>query len=96
MTEELKDHISRLIALYEKQKERVASLSELLENKDSQIARYKEELEKCKAQINDLTLQVEDFRLRSAFVSEDNKAQAVKGINALIKEIDDCIKLLSD
>ena len=96
MTEELKDYISRLIALYEKQKERVAFLSETLENKESQIARYKEELEKYKAQISDLTLQIEDFRLRSAFVSGDNKAEAVKGINALIKEIDECIRLLSD
>lgn len=94
MFDELKADIARLVALYEKEKQCADSLAGLLTERDAQVRKYREEVKKCKEQITDLNLQIDNLRLRSAFSSDSDRSQAEAGIDKLIKEIDECIKLL--
>lgn len=96
MLDELKANIARLIALYEKEKSRADSLSGLLSEKEAEVARYREEVKKYKEQITDLTLQIDNLRLGAAFASDSAGKGAGESIGRLIKEIDECIKLLEN
>ena len=94
MLEDLKTDISRLMALYEKEKQKAGSLALRLAEEEERTRKYKEEIRKCREQITDLNLQIDNLRLRSAFSSDSDRSQAEAGIDKLIKEIDECIKLL--
>jgi len=96
MLDELKANVSRLIALYERERERADSLSGLLSEKEAEAGRYREEVKKCKEQIADLTLQIDNLRLAAAIGSQPDRKKAHESIDRLIKEIDDCIKLLEN
>lgn len=96
MLEELKAGVSRLLALYEKEKQRADSLSRALSESEAQVLKCREELKKYKEQITDLNLQIDNLRLRSAFSSGSDRSQAEAGIDKLIKEIDECIRLLEN
>ncbi|MBQ5582873.1 MAG: hypothetical protein IIU68_05935 [Bacteroidales bacterium] len=87
MLEEMKLNISKLIALYESERQKADSLAIMLSQKEEEAKKYQE-------QITDLKIQIDQLKLRSAFVSEGDKGAARERISALIKEIDKCIKLL--
>jgi len=87
MLDDLKSHISRLIALYEGEKQRADSLAADLE------ASRKAELE-YKEQIAELNRQIDNQRLTSAFMVGRTEADAKARLTKLIGEIDKCIKLL--
>ena len=93
MFDELKADIARLVALYEKEKQRADSLAGLLEERDAQVRKYREEVKKCKEQITDLNLQIDNLRLGAAF-ADSGEGKEGKSLDRLIREIDECIKLL--
>lgn len=96
MLDELKNNISRLIALYEKEHDRAESLSALFSEKEAEVERYRSEVKKYKEQITYLTLQIDNLRIGSALASESDRKSARESIDRLIKEIDECIKLLEN
>lgn len=87
MLDEMKSNISKLIALYELERQRADSLAIMLSKKEEEAKKYQE-------QITDYKIQIDQLKLKSAFVSEGDKNAAKERISALIKEIDKCIKLL--
>lgn len=93
MLEELKADIARLIALYEQEKRRADSLARLLSDKNAEASKYRDEVRKCKEQITDLNLQIDNLRLSGALAAGGRKGES---LDRLIKEIDECIKLLEN
>ena len=87
MLEELKANIDRLVALYESEKQRADGLAALLSERE-------DKLKSCKEQITDLNQQIDNLKLRSAFLGGGDTVLAKENISALIGEIDKCIKLL--
>lgn len=88
MLEGLKNNISKLIALYEKEKQRADSL-------EQSLAESRSESQKLKEQINELKQQIDSLKLTSAFTATggDNSA-AKERIDKLVREIDKCIDWL--
>ena len=93
MLEDLKTDISRLMALYEKEKQKVGSLALRLAEEEERTRKYKEEIRKCREQITDLNLQIDNLRLGAAF-ADSGEGKEGKSLDRLIREIDECIKLL--
>lgn len=91
MLEELKADIARLIALYEQEKRRADSLARLLSDKNAEAGKYRDEVRKCKEQITGLNLQIDNLRLGKAFAGKGEGA-----VDGIIKEIDECIRLLEN
>lgn len=88
LEENLKSKIERLISLYESERQRADSVTALLESREEDIRGYKE-------QITDLNQQIDSLRLATAFVPGSNDSTGARSkIDALIREIDRCIKLL--
>jgi len=87
MLEELKNHISKLIALYEGEKQRADSLA-------AELERYRNAEHDYKEQIAELNRQIDNQRLTNAFMVGASEADAKARLTKLIGEIDRCIKLL--
>lgn len=86
---EIKQNIERLISLYETGKQRQDELAAELEN-------VKAENEAYKRQITELNRQIDNLKLAKAFTGGADNTESKKCIDALIKEIDKCIKLLEN
>ena len=91
MLEKLKADISILVALYEKERQKAESLSRILADREAELENYKAEVRKCKEQITGLNLQIDNLRLGKAFAGKGEGA-----IDGIIKEIDECIRLLEN
>ncbi len=87
MREDIWNDICSLISLYEKAKgDRDAAMEEL-QHKNKAIDEYKE-------QIRELEKQIDNLKLKNAFLSASGDEEAKEKIDRLIKEIDRCIALL--
>ena len=91
MLEKLKADISMLVAMYEKERLKAESLSRILADREAELENYKAEVRKCKEQITGLNLQIDNLRLGKAFAGKGEGA-----VDGIIKEIDECIKLLEN
>ena len=87
MLEDIRSNFTRLIALYESEKERADALA-------SRLAESTAEVENCRMQITELNAQIDNLRLMSAFSGSGDNQLAKERITKLIREIDNCIKLL--
>ena len=87
MLEDVRSHITRLIALYEGEKKRADDALALL-------AKSNREIEACKKQIAELNRQIDNQRLTSAFSAKGGNPEAKQRLTKLIAEIDKCISLL--
>lgn len=91
MLEKLKADISMLVAMYEKERLKAESLSRILADREAELENYKAEVRKCKEQITSLNLQIDNLRLGKAFAGKGEGA-----VDGIIKEIDECIRLLEN
>ena len=87
MLEDIRSNFTRLVALYESEKERADALA-------SRLAESVAEVESCRMQITELNAQIDNLRLMSAFSGSGDNQLAKERITKLIREIDNCIKLL--
>lgn len=87
MLEDIKNSITKLIALYESEKQRSDELAERLAQSEKAVSSYKE-------QIIDLTRQIDNLRLSNAFCPSGPTEEAKARLDSLIREIDRCIKLM--
>ena len=87
MLEDIRSNITRLIALYESEKQRADALA-------SRLTESAAEVENCRMQIAELNAQIDNLRLMSAFSGGGDNQLAKERITKLIREIDNCIKLL--
>lgn len=89
MLETIRENIASLIALYEKERKRNGEL-------ELSLKKSEEELAACKKQITDLKRQIANQELSSAFLGQGGNAAAKDRVNKLIREIDNCIRLLQN
>ena len=88
MLETVKEKITRLIAAYETEKMEREKLQAELEQTRTQNETYRK-------QIIELERQIDNLKLSEAFKgTAGNGTEAKKKVNALLKEIDKCIKLI--
>lgn len=87
MLEQIKEDITRLIALYEGEKQRADELAARLQECEASAESYRR-------QINELNHQIDNLKLSGAFTGTGDNAEAKARIARLIAEIDKCIKLL--
>ena len=88
MLETVKHKITRLIAAYEKEKSERTIAQKELEQLKAQNETYRK-------QILELERQIDNLKLSGAFMgTAGNSAAARNKVNALLKEIDKCIKLI--
>lgn len=87
MLEDIKNNITRLIALYEGEKQKAEELS-------ARLSHTEEALKSCREQITDLNQQIDNLKLASAFTGGSDNSAAKERIDKLIREIEKCIKLL--
>ena len=87
MLEGLRQDILALISMYEKtRKERDELASELRKSRDT--------VEEYRKQIIELDREIDNLRLRSAFLAASGDEEAKKKIDRLIREIDKCISIM--
>lgn len=89
MLETVRENIASLIALYEKEKERNRELA-------LSLSRSEDELASCRKQITELKRQIANQELSGAFMGQEGNAVARNRLNKLIREIDNCIRLLQN
>lgn len=88
MLDTLKQPIVKLIAAYETEKSD-------RERFEKELAELKQQNETYRKQILELERQIDNLKLSEAFkATAGNGADAKKKVNALLKEIDKCIKLI--
>ena len=88
MLETVKQKVIRLIALYEKEKTERIKLQDELAKSNAQNETYRK-------QITELERQIDNLKLTEAFKgSAGNGTEARKKVDALLREIDRCIKLI--
>ena len=87
MLDTLKQPIVKLIAAYETEKSERERLAKELMESSKQNETYKK-------QIIELERQIDNLKLSEAFKATAGSADAKKKVNALLKEIDKCIKLI--
>ena len=88
MLDTLKQPIVKLIAAYESEKSERERLAKELEAASKQNETYRK-------QIIELERQIDNLKLSEAFKgTAGNCTEAKKKVNALLKEIDKCIKLI--
>ena len=88
MLETVRQHIKRLIAVYEKEKAERIRLQDELD-------KVKEQNETYRKQIIELEREIDNLKLAEAFkVTGGNAPEARKKIDRLVKEIDRCISLM--
>ena len=89
MIPDLRSKIERLISLYEREKQRGDELASQLEASRAEIADKKQ-------QITELKSQIDHYKLAGAFTGTEDVQASRERLNKLIRDIDKCIKLLSD
>jgi len=88
MLNNLRQQISKLIALYEAEKTERIKLQIELE-------KYNRQSESYRTQITELEKQIDNLKLTKAFMADGtDNAEARKKIDKLMKEIDRCISLM--
>ena len=87
MREVIWNDILELISIYEKTRDERDAMKGELQQKDEAIAGYRE-------QIKELEKQIDNLKLKNAFLSASGDEEAKEKIDRLIKEIDRCIALL--
>ena len=87
MLENIRGQFEKLIALYEGERSRSEDLAGRLAASESAAQAYKE-------QIKDLTRQIDNLKLSSAFNPGGPSAESRETLDRIIAEIDRCIKLL--
>ncbi len=88
MLETVKQKVIRLIALYEKEKTERIKLQDELAKSNAQNETYRK-------QITELERQIDNLKLTEAFKgTAANGTEAKRKVDALLKEIDRCIKLI--
>lgn len=87
--------VEKLIAMYESERSRAASLSSEVDSYRSQIAQYREKQTQLEQKIQILEDKLNNLQLAGAFsASPGDSAAAKRRLNAVIKEIDNCIAML--
>ena len=88
MLEKVRQNIRKLIAAYEAEKMERTRLQSALDQVLAQNEAYRK-------QITELERQIDNLNLSGAFMGNaGNSIEAKKKVNALLKEIDKCIKLI--
>ena len=88
--------IEKLISMYESERSAADSLRSELENSRGMIAQYKEKQIQSEQKIKTLEDKLNNLQLASAFTaSPGDSAGAKRRLNAVIKEIDECISMLN-
>jgi len=87
MLEDIKAHITRLIALYEGEKQRADALEARLQQSEERAGEYK-------TQVYELNSQIDNLKLSGAFTSAGDSAASKERLDKLVRNIDRCIKLL--
>lgn len=92
----LSANVEKLISMYEGEKSRNASLAAELEALRGQIAQNKERQTLLEQKNKTLEEKLNNLQLAGAFtVSPQDSAGAKRRLNAVIKEIDECIAMLN-
>ena len=87
MREVIWNDILELISIYEKTRDERDAMKGELQQKDDAIAGYRE-------QIKELEKQIDNLKLKNAFLSTSGDEEAKEKIDRMIREIDRCISLL--
>lgn len=88
MFEGIREHIEKLIALYEAEKQAREALA-------VQLAESRSANEACQKKIAELERQVDNLKLTQAFTSaEGGNALAKERIDKMIRQLDKCIRQL--
>ena len=87
MHNELRNDIAALISLYEKTKREYDDISVKLRPSEEKTAEYRK-------QIIELERQIDNLKLKNAFLSPSGDEDAKEKIDRLIREIDKCIALI--
>lgn len=87
MLEDIKSDIKKLIAAYEREKAENERISIELKSSNEQLLT-------CKKQIIELYRQIDNMKLKNAFLATSGDAGAKAKIDRLIKDIDKCLALL--
>ena len=87
MREVIWNDILELISIYEKTRDERDAMKGELQQKDEAIAGYRE-------QIKELEKQIDNLKLKNAFLSTSGDEEAKEKIDRLIREIDKCIAML--
>lgn len=95
MISALSAKVEKLISMYEAERSRSASLSKDAESYRSQIEQYKEKQSVLEQKVKTLEDKLHNLQLAGAFTaSPGDSAGAKRRLNAVIKEIDECIAML--
>ena len=87
--------VEQLISMYESERSRCAALQGEADEYRSQIAQYKEKQATLEQRIKTLEEKLNSLQLAGAFTaSPGDSAGAKRRLNAVIKEIDNCIAML--
>lgn len=89
MVEDLKKQIEFLISAYEKEKMRADDLA-------SKLSLSVSEATNAKQQIAELTDKVKKLEIASAISGNNNSAEAKSNIDKIVRQINDCLKLLEN
>ena len=87
MREVIWNDILELISIYEKTRDERDAMKGELQQKDEAIVGYRE-------QIKELEKQIDNLKLKNAFLSTSGDEEAKEKIDRMIREIDRCISLL--
>ena len=88
--------IEKLISMYESERSGNAALRSELKASQSQVAHYKEKQIQLEQKIKTLEDKLNNLQLAGAFTaSPGDSAGAKRRLNAVIKEIDECISMLN-
>ena len=87
MLEDIWSDILSLIALYEKKKGEYDAVVEQLRQSEALVEKYRK-------QIVELERQIDNLKLKNAFLSTSGDEEAKEKIDRLIREIDRCIALI--
>lgn len=89
MVEDLRKQIEFLISAYEKEKKRADDFASRLSLSVSEAA-------DAKQQIAELTDKVKKLEIASAIAGNNSSAEAKSNIDKIVRQINDCIRLLEN
>ena len=87
MREDIWNDIYILISMYEKAERECETVRKELQRKEEMMEEYRE-------QIKELEKQIDNLKLKNAFLSTSGDEEAKEKIDRMIREIDRCISLL--
>ena len=87
--------VEKLISMYEAERAKCARLEQEADAYRGQIAQYKEKQTVSEQKIKTLEDKLNNLQLAGAFTSPQDSAGAKRRLNAVIKEIDECIAMLN-